>query len=75
MPDRKITELKVRLVRALKAYGTTHQLSQSEMALLLETTQPRMSNLYHEQYSKFSLDQLFKWVYTLNIETQTTLNI
>lgn len=73
MPDRKIVELKAQIVCALKQYQRRHELSQFEMALLLETTQPRVSNLFGEQSSKFSLDQLFKWIYTLDIKL--TLNI
>lgn len=70
MPDRQVVALKVRLIRALKAYSRENELTQAEMAVLMETSQPRVSNLYNEQHTKFTLDTLFKWFYTLNIETQ-----
>lgn len=73
MLDRKITLLKVRLIRALKQYQVENSLTQAEMSVLLETSQPRVSYLIHEQAAKFSLDVLFKWAYTLDIETQITI--
>lgn len=69
MPEQKTVALKVALIRALKCYGIAEQLSQADMAVLLGTSQPRISNLYHEKHLKFTLDTLFKWFYTLNIET------
>jgi len=73
MPERQVAILKLRLTRALNHYQTENKLTQGEMAILLETSQPRVSNLRNEQTSKFTLDQLFKWVYTLDIKA--TLSI
>lgn len=74
MPEQHVIALKVRLIRALREYSEENQLTQTEMAVLMETTQPRVSNLYKEHHTKFTLDVLFKWFYTLGIETQIPIN-
>lgn len=44
------------------------KLSQREVAVLLQTSQPRISNLFNYQTEKFSLDTLYKYCNTLGIE-------
>lgn len=62
------------LVKCLKGYAIKHGMTQKDMAYLLETSQPRISDLLNEKLNKFSLDQLLKWSYTLGLNVTIQIN-
>ena len=64
---------KRKLAQSIRGYGVRHSMTQKDMAYLLETTQPRVSHLYHEKIENFSLDQLLKWSYNLGINVTITV--
>ncbi|QYW06570.1 hypothetical protein uav_038 [Pseudomonas phage UAVern] len=66
-------EAKHVLANAIKAYADRHKMNQTDMSILLDTSQPRMSLLFNKKIDKFTVDQLMKWAYTLgiNINIQT----
>lgn len=63
-----LDEAKLTLALAIRGYAVKHGMNQTDMAYLLETSQPRVSDLFKEKVSKFSLDQLIKWAYNLGIK-------
>lgn len=65
-----VDNIKVTLAQSIKRYAVKHKMSQTDMAYLMETTQPRVSNLFSEKISKFSLDQLLEWAYNLGINIE-----
>lgn len=65
---------KLALADALRAYADRHKMSQTDMSILLETSQPRMSDLFNKKTEKFSVDQLLKWAYTLGINVTIQTN-
>lgn len=65
---------KLKLAESIRAYSVKHSMNQTDMAYLLETTQPRVSNLFHSKVAKFSLDQLLKWNYNLGINVTIQIN-
>lgn len=64
--------VKQELITAIKCYAKRHQMTQSDMALLVGTSQPRMSDLFRGKLEKFSVDQLMKWAYDLGINITLT---
>lgn len=69
-----LDEQKLLLAQSIKSYAVKHSMNQVDMAYLLETTQPRISNLFHARVEKFSLDQLLKWTYNLGINVTIQIN-
>lgn len=69
-----LDEQKLSLAQSIKRYAVKHSMNQTDMAYLLETTQPRVSNLFHAKVAKFSLDQLLKWTYNLGINVTIQIN-
>lgn len=69
-----MAEAKQLLASAIKGYAVRHKMNQTDMAYLLETAQPRISNLFNGKLDKFSVDQLMQWAYNLgiNVTIQTT---
>lgn len=63
---------KQQLASAIKGYAVRHRMNQTDMAYLLETAQPRISNLFNGKLDKFSVDQLMQWAYNLGISIQLT---
>lgn len=68
-----IDNLKNRLIEAIVKEARKENLTQKQLAVVLDTTQPRISNMFQYEIAKFSLDTLFKYVYALNIQTQVTI--
>lgn len=69
-----MNEAKLMLASAIKAYAQRHKMNQTDMAILLETAQPRMSQLFNSKIDKFSVDQLMKWAYILGINVTVQTN-
>lgn len=65
--------LKMRLIRTMEGHATQKGWSQKELAVMLGTNQPRVSNMFNYQIDKFSLDTLFKYVYDLDIKVEVQL--
>jgi predicted XRE-type DNA-binding protein len=74
LTDNKSCTLKLRIIDAITAKATEKGWSQKDIATLLETTQPRVSNLFNYQIDKFSLDKLFNYMYLLDIEVLVLIN-
>lgn len=70
----RVDYLKKRIMGAIVATANEAQVTQKDLAQRLETTQPRVSNLFNMQTEKFSLDSLFRYAYTLHIEVETYIN-
>lgn len=68
--DNKIDSLKLRIIDEIDAKTNAEGLSQKQIAALLDTTQPRVSNLFNYQIGKFSLDKLFQYMYLLDIKVE-----
>lgn len=73
--NNKADSLKLRLIDAIVTQMEAKGWSQKEVAVLLNTTQPRISNLFNYHLEKFSLDTLFKYVYLLDIEVNIDIKI
>lgn len=68
-----IDTLKGRLIEAVLCETKRMGITQKTLADLLDTTQPRVSNMLTGQLEKFSLDTLFKYVYDLGIKVEIHL--
>lgn len=62
-----IDNIKTELAQSIRRYAVKHGMNQPDMAYLLESSQPRVSDLFKEKISKFSIDQLLTWAYNLGI--------
>lgn len=69
-----IEQLKLQVVCAIKIYAVQNKMSQTDMAYLLQTSQPRISNMYNGKLQKFSLDRLISWAYNLGIKATIQIN-
>lgn len=69
-----ILDVKLQVVNAIKAYAVSNKMTQADMAYLLQTTQPRMSNMYRGFLDKFSIDTLLAWAYNLGIKATIHLD-
>lgn len=63
---------KSNLIHSIKRYAVKHGMNQTDMSYLLETSQPRVSDLFNSKLDKFSVDQLLKWAYNLGINITIT---
>lgn len=63
-------EAKQKLASAIKEYAQHHKMNQMDMAYLLDTAQPRISNMFNGKLEKFSIDQLMQWAYNLGIKIE-----
>lgn len=63
----------MRLIDAIIAHAAVEGLTQKKLAEVLQTSQPRVSNMFNWAIEKFSLDALLRYVYTLGIQTKVTL--
>ena len=75
MTTEYVTTLKKTMMGKIIERADQMTLTQKELATVLETTQPRVSNLFSMQTEKFSLDALFRYAYTLAIDTTVTLKV
>lgn len=66
----KLSHLKQAVARKIKAKAHSEQWTQKDLACILATSQPRVSNLYNGKWDKISLDMLITWAHNLDIETQ-----
>lgn len=71
--DTLLDMLKIRLIESIISETEKRGLTQKELADVLDTTQPRVSNMFHFFTDKFSLDSLFKYAYALDIRVRVTL--
>lgn len=69
-----LKELKLQVMCAIRSYSVQNSMNQTDMAYLLQTTQPRMSHLFKGQTDKFKLDQLLAWAYDLGIKATIQIN-
>jgi len=65
---------KSNLIHSIIRYAVKHGMNQTDMSYLLETSQPRVSDLFNEKLDKFSVDQLLKWTYNLGINVTIQTN-
>lgn len=72
--EKYIDEVKLTLVSSIKRYAVKHGMNQVDMSYLLDTSPPRVSNLFNEKLDKFSVDQLLKWAYNLGINATIQTN-
>lgn len=63
-----IEQLKLKVAKAIQEYATENKMTQSDMAYILQTNQPRISNMYAGLVHKFKLDCLLVWAYNLGIK-------
>lgn len=69
-----ILDVKLQVVDAIKAYAVSNKMTQTDMAYLLQTTQPRISDMYRGLLDKFSIDILLTWAYNLGIKATIQLD-
>lgn len=74
LSDNRSVTLKLRIIDAILRRTAKSGWSQKDIATMLDTTQPRVSNLFNYQIDKFSLDKLFNYMYLLDIEVDVTIN-
>lgn len=67
-------KLKAQLMGEIRGYSRRHKMTQADMSYLLDTSQPRISDLFLEKTDRFSVDQLLKWAYILGISFTLTRN-
>lgn len=60
------TFIKLQLAQAIKDYIIHTKLSQTDAAMLLHTTQPRMSYLMRKHVDIFTIDTMIKMLATIN---------
>jgi predicted XRE-type DNA-binding protein len=68
----KLTHLKMFVARKIKAMAHSERWTQKDLACILSTSQPRVSNLYNGKWDKISLDMLITWAHNLNIDCYIT---
>lgn len=69
-----ILDVKLQVVDAIKAYAVSNKMTQADMAYLLQTTQPRISNMYRGVLHNFTIDMLLTWAYNLGIKATIQLD-
>lgn len=63
-------KLKKQIAVKIRDYAAQVSLTQSDIAILTNTSQPRVSRLFNLKIEKFTLDSLFKMLQNLSIETE-----
>jgi predicted XRE-type DNA-binding protein len=66
--------LKNLMVRAITSKAYALDMTQRDIADLLGTTQPRVSNLFNFQLDKFSLDALYQYMDTMAIKVEISFD-
>ena len=65
--SRVTTEMKIQLVRRLRIYKAEQNFTQAEMAIILNTSQPRVSEMLKNKLEKYSLDFLVQCVENIGL--------
>lgn len=62
-----VIDMKMQLVRRLRIYKAEQNFTQAEMAIILNTSQPRVSEMLKNKLEKYSLDFLVQCVENIGL--------